>query len=399
MAVSLTREFMRALSALLLSCCLAGCAASPEWARLWPRAGEPRPAEATAPTWFPEAQRLLDQPRIDPLTQFLEQHTQDAATSAYQQVARERDSRCRAIGTRYAAEPPTPETLARLRAGYQYSCPGQVATFAQRVDHSAPTRQSSAPRADQLSAQDTPRAPQRQINSCYLLFTIKNYQQALPACGAAAEAGDAKAQHHLASILKVNGKAEQALVWANRSAEQQYGPGQLLLAQLYQQGLGTAVDQQKALTLIEDAAGRGVAAAQYQAGMAYLDGSGVPVDRAVAQRWLELAAGQDFLEAQLQLADLHLQERGAGQANARQWLLRAASLGSPVAQYRLGASYMDGLGGAPDYTEAYVWLSLALLNGESRAEARVRTLAGQLTAEQIQLARQRLEAGRAGRLP
>src|SRR5690606_24599153 len=358
-----------------------------------------RPAEATAPTWLPEAQRLLDQPRIDPLTQFLEQHAHAAGTSIYQQLVRERDSRCRAIGTRYAAEPPTAETLARLRAGYQYSCPGQVATFAERVDNSAPTRQSSAPRADQLSAQDPPRVPQRQINSCYLLFTIKNYQQALPACSAAAEAGDAKAQHHLASILKVNGKAEQALVWANRSAEQQYGPGQLLVAQLYQQGLGTAVDQQKALILIEDAAGRGVAAAQYQAGMAYLDGSGVPVDRAVAQRWLELAAGQDFLEAQLQLADLHLQERGAGQANARQWLLRAASLGSPVAQYRLGASYMDGLGGAPDYTEAYVWLSLALLNGESRAEARVRTLAGQLTAEQIQLARQRLEAGRAGRLP
>lgn len=390
---------MRALSALLLSCCLAGCTASPEWARPWPRAGEPPQATATVPAGVPETQRLLDQPRIDPLTRFLEQHAQDAATSAYQQVARERDSRCRAIGTRYAAEPPTSETLARLRAGYQYSCPEQVATFAQRVDHSTPPQYSGTPRADELPAQDPPMVPQRQINSCYLLFTIKNYQQALPACSAAAEAGDAKAQHHLASILKVNGKAEQALAWANRSAEQQYGPGQLLLAQLYQQGLGTAVDEQKALILIEDAAGRGVAAAQYQAGMAYLEGSGAPLDRSTAQRWLELAAGQDFLEAQLQLADLHLQERGAGQASARQWLRRAASLGSPVAQYRLGASYMDGLGGAPDYTEAYVWLSLALLNGESRAEARVRTLAVQLTAEQIQVARQRLEAGRAGRLP
>lgn len=400
---------MRALSVLLLSCCLAGCAASPEGSSLWSRTSElgqrmmgatdsgPHDSSAADQALYAQAEQLLDQPRIDPLTRFLEQHAaQHANDRSYQRILRERNSRCRAIGTRYARYSPTAENLTLLRSGYQRSCPDQVNAFAQRVATNpvalAPPVATAEPSA--LSARQ-----RRQTNSCYLLFTIKNYQQALPSCIETAERGDAKAQHHLASILQVNDEPEQAFHWASRSAAQLHAPGQLLLAQLYQQGQGAPVDTAKALTLIEQAAQSGLAAAQYEAGMAYLDGNGAAADPFKAQRWLELAAGQDHLPAQLQLADLHFNDPGAEQASARQWLRRAASQGSATAQYRLGASYMDGIGGAPDYTEAYIWLSQALLNGEPRAEPRVQSLAGQLTPEQIHVARQRIDAGLSGRLP
>lgn len=387
---------MRALSVLVLSCCLAGCAAAPAESSLWSRA-----SEATDPMLHEQAERLLDQPRIDPLTRFLEQYAaQHASDPSYQRILRERNSRCRAIGTRYARHSPTEENLALLRSGYQYSCPDIVNAFAERVALSPATATATA-KSPSLTA--TPSAmsarERRQANSCYLLFAIKNYQQALPICTEVAERGDPKAQHHLGSILQVNHEPAQSLHWARRSAAQQHPPGQLLLAQLYQQNDGSSADKGKVLDLIEAAAEQGLAAAQYEAGLAYLHGTGTTADQATAQRWLERAAGQDHLPAQLQLADLHFNDPGAGQASARQWLLRAASLGSVTGQYRLGASYMDGIGGAPDYTEAYVWLSQALLNGEPRAEPRVQALAGQLTPEQTRIVRQRIDAGLSGRLP
>lgn len=393
---------MRALSALLLTCCLAGCATSPEDPSPWSSARElgqrligANGGNAADSELFEQAERLLDQPLIDPLSRFLDQHAASHAhDQSYQRILDERNSRCRAIGTRYARHAPTAENLALLRSGYRYSCPEQVDTFAQRVAVNPVVAPPPAATPSPLTARQ-----RSQANSCYLLFTIKNYQQALPICTEVAERGDPKAQHHLAEILQLNREPVQALHWARRSAAQQHPPGQLLLAQLYQQGQGTPVDADKALVLIEQAAQSGLAAAQYQAGMAYLDGTGTASDPVKAQRWLERAAGQDHLPAQLQLADLHFNDPGAEQASARQWLRRAASQGSAAAQYRLGASYMDGSGGAPDYTEAYIWLSQALLNGEPRAESRVQSLAGQLTPEQIHIARQRIDAGLSGRLP
>ncbi|SDR97312.1 hypothetical protein SAMN05216198_0886 [Halopseudomonas litoralis] len=404
---------MRALSVLLLSCYLVGCAGSPEQTNLWSRTGEllsrtgvaiaqqgqrltGGSSDSTAEQALHEqVEHLLDQPRIDPMTRFLEQHaTQHADSRSYQRIARERDSRCRAIGTRYARRQPTPSNLKLLRKGYQYSCPGQVEAFSQRV---AASPVIAAPAANTATPPAASTQQQRRANSCYLLFAIKNYQQALPACNVAAESGDAKAQHHLAAILQINADHAGAFDWAQRSARQQHAPGQLLLAQLYQRGQGTQTDTIKALALIKEAADRGLAAAQYQAGMAYLDGVGTEIDPPAAQHWLERAAGQDDVAAQLQLADIHFNDRGAGQAGARQWLLRAASQGSATAQYRLGASYMDGTGGPPEYTEAYIWLSLTLLNGEQDAEPRIQTLARQLTTEQVHTARLRIESGLHGR--
>lgn len=369
---------MRTTFALLLVCCIAGCAVLPDSLRY----------SRTDAASGSKVEELLDQPLIDPLTRFLQQHAAtDAGTANYQRIARERDSRCRAIGTRYARRPATAENLQALRNGYQYSCPDQVAAFAQRQ-----TREQARPssRTEDALATTLP----SQTNDCYLLFAISNHQQAMPACTAAAQAGDAKSQHHLASILRTDRAITEALHWAQQSAASEYPPGQLLLAELYQREHGTPGDARRALPLFEAAAEQGLAAAQYQAGMAWLNGIGTDPDRSVAVRWLKRAAEQDNVAAQLQLAELYFSAPGTEQPGAaRQWLNRAAVLGSATAQYRLGESYLEGRGGPADPLEAYVWLSLALLNGEQRARDGVEQLAGQLSAGQLDTARQRINAG------
>lgn len=367
---------MRTTFALLLVCCIAGCAVLPDSLRY-----------SRTDTALAEAvEQLLDQPLIDPLTRFLHQHAgAHADTTAYQRIARERDSRCRAIATRYAHRAVTAENLQALRNGYQYSCPEQVNAFAQRKPRASSV---SASRAEDALATTLP----PQTSDCYLLFAISNNQQAIPACTTAAQAGDAKSQHHLASILRSDRSITEALHWARQSAAGEHPPGQLLLAELYQQGHGAPDDARRALPLFEAAAEQGLAAAQYQAGMAWLNGIDTEPDRSVAMRWLKRAAEQDDVAAQLQLAELYSSTPGAEQPDARQWLNRAAVLGSATAQYRLGVSYLEGTGGPADPLEAYIWLSLALLNGEQRARDGVAQLASQLSAGQLDSARQRINA-------
>lgn len=368
---------MRTISALFLTCCMAGCAALPDHTPSSPT------SQADSPL-HQEVELLLDQPLIDPLTQFLERHASlPARDPDYQRILRERDSRCRAIGTRYARRAPSIDNLRTLRSGYQYSCPEQVAAFARQVPESAT---SSAPAAEPARVSVLP----AQTSSCYLLFAIRNQQQALPACTAAAEAGDARSQHHLASLLRSNRALTDALHWAEQSAASGYPEGQLLLAELHQQGHGAPSDAGRALALIEAAAEQGLAAAQYQAGMAWLNGMGTEPDRSMALHWLERAGAQDDIAAQLQLAELYSSAPEADLPRARQWLDRAATLGSAAAQYRLGISYLEGSGGLADTLEAYIWLSLALLNGETRAEPEVAQLGTQLTASQLDIARQRI---------
>src|SRR5690554_7949552 len=164
---------MRAVYVFIMMSLMAGCSVLP----LAGDAPDSRPGQLHL-----EAEQLLDQPLIDPLTAFLERYADTHAQAPeFRRIARERDSRCRAIGTRYARRAPTPETLDALRTGYQRSCPAQVEAFARRVPP-APAPSPAAPAV---------RSPVREApgtSDCYLLYAIRNTQQALPACTRAAEA-------------------------------------------------------------------------------------------------------------------------------------------------------------------------------------------------------------------
>ncbi|WP_341706118.1 tetratricopeptide repeat protein [Halopseudomonas sp.] len=327
-----------------------------------------------------EVEALFAQQYIDPLTRYLDAHADDTDYADYLPLVREeRDSRCQAIGQRYQAQQATRANLQRLRAGYQFSCPQQVSDFADRVPQPSTTQTTQT---TQSAGSGTATSQQE---NCYLLFAIRNYSQATSACTPAAEAGDAKAQHHLASIAESSGQNGTALRWARASAEQGNTAGQLLLADLLQQQRSSEADRE-AFAWLQKAANSGQPGARYQLAKAYLNGTGTAVSPDKAEGQLRHAALADHVPSMLQLARSH-----PNTASARHWLSEAAERDSAEAQYRLGLDYMQGDGGPQDLEQAYFWLSLALVNGESRGRRYVEQLSGQLSNEQLISARSALQ--------
>jgi TPR repeat protein len=198
----------------------------------------------------------------------------------------------------------------------------------------------------------------------------------------------------MASLERTRGNYGPAFSWAERSASQQYPPGQLILGQLYQAGHGTQQDQAKGLALMQKAADSGLAEASYFTGLAYQNGVGVAPDPDLADRYFQQAASKEHLPSHLALASLHEQRRPE---MARHWLSQAARKGSPEAQLALANSYAAAADGAADHKEAYVWYSLALLNGNDQAKAGLEHQEKLLSADQLASARNRIQDGINGR--
>jgi TPR repeat protein len=355
-----------------------------------------------------EIDQLFAQPDIDPLTLYLDEHSADERRAGQLAlVAQERDQRCAAISQIYAGREASQPNLQRMRRGYLMSCPHSVQEFAARVQQASAAQTATAGKKSPPPASE-PALPQaaefdraldeaiahRQHSNCYLLFTIKNFTQAYDACGPIAEGGDAKAQHHMASLEKARGNDGAAFQWAQRSASQQHPPGQLLLGQLFQAGQGTRQDQAQGLALLQQAADSGLAEAAHLAGLACLNGLGVAPDPSLAEHYLQQAAREGHLPSHLALAALHEHRRPD---LARHWLFEAAHKGSPEAQLALANSYAMANDGAADPKEAYVWYSLALLNGNEQAKTGLERHERMLTPEQLASAHTRIQDGINGR--
>lgn len=347
-----------------------------------------------------EVETLFAQSRIDPLTRYLEAHSGDASRAPQLAlVAREREVRCEGIAQIYAGREANPENLARLRRNYLYSCPLEVAEFAHRVVASTPqrtARASTLPAPAPEPSRGMPDEPlqtavTRQLNrNCYLLYTIRNYRQAVDACREPAEHGDAKAQHHMASMARVRRDYAAARSWAERSASQQHPPAQLLLGTLYQAGQGVPRDEARALGLMRQAADAGLPEAAFHTAQAYQEGLAGPIDLARAEVYFKRAAQEDHLPSHLALASLY--DNTQRPAEARSWLEQAARKGSAEAQYLLGQRHARGED-PHDAQDAYVWYSLALLNGEARARPEILRQEARLSKDQLDAAQARIQAG------
>ncbi|MDP2195001.1 MAG: tetratricopeptide repeat protein [Rhodocyclaceae bacterium] len=401
----MTKSFMRALTAalvLLSAMGLGGCSSQPEKEQaesasggFLGKFGEIFTAQGRQDQqrFQAEVDALMGQPLIDPLTRYLEEHSGDEARVDYlAKLASERDSRCQAIAKRYAGEAANQQNLQKMQRGYLYSCPGEVKAFAGRVAGTASRTPANveAPRPAAMAES----LGRKEVNNCYLLFTIKNYRQALEACREPAQQGDARAQHHMASLALINRDQEAAASWATRSAAQQFPPGQLLLGNLYKDGQGVKKDPVQALKLMQQAADSGLPEALYELGIAYQQGMGAEASSARAVQYLTQAANQGHIPAHLALAALFETENQPDKALA--WLVQAARKGSAKAQFRLGDHYAKIRNGAADNKEAYFWYSLALLNGESRAKPEVNRQAALLTSAQLDAAQARIQAGLKG---
>ena len=68
---------------------------------------------------------------------------------------------------------------------------------------------------------------------------------------------------------------------------------------------------------------------------------------------------------------------------AAKWYRKAAEQNHAGAQYNLGSCYFNGRGVAKSYVEAYRWAVLASGQGIEEAKAIMKTLAENMTREQI----------------
>lgn len=231
---------------------LAGCASfrtlgTPEQSSAAPSihesADHPSQPESGSKQEERKVQALFAQPYIDPLTRYLDRTGGDTNTTALRQrVQVERDRRCVEVAARYGDGPITEESLTSYRAGYEYSCPGEVAAYARRLA-ALTASDTQPPRAtpDAESSEATPPKLSKQLNDCYLLTAIRNFSEAMKACRQPADQGDVKAQTNMALMTFALKDYASAFRWASAAAPNSAEAAHLL-GQMYTTGRGVKVN-------------------------------------------------------------------------------------------------------------------------------------------------------------
>lgn len=196
-----------------------------------------------------------------------------------------------------------------------------------------------------------------------------------------------------------------------------------LLGTLYQQGLGTEAQPDKARTLFKQAAQQGNldalnalrdmkqaqyrkefpkllaaaeagdAKAQNTVGEMYEYGRGVERDPAEALKWYRKAADQGEVRAWHNMGRAYNFGQGVSQdyVEAEKWYRKAAAQGDNEAMFFLGTLYATGHGENTSTDSdilAYAWLALSAQNGNSTAAAISDRLKMKLSASQLQQAKQ-----------
>jgi TPR repeat protein len=142
----------------------------------------------------------------------------------------------------------------------------------------------------------------------------------------------------------------------------------------------------QAAPLLQKAAERGVVEAQYQLGMFYAQGQGVPQDPSMALHWLTEAAPYSE-EAAQQLAQLRYELRTQYTNDFYQTFPKAEA-GDPVAMFKLGLMFHEGIGTQPNVEQAIHWLTQAAEANVADAQARLGVLyyTGELVEQDSQRA-------------
>ena len=216
--------------------------------------------------------------------------------------------------------------------------------------------------------------------AAYESFRRGDYETALDAWKTLAHAGDVDAQFNLGTLYEngLGGPADagEAARWYRAAAERRLDLARLALARLQRTGALEPDPGEDQIELLETAARRGLAEAQYELGVAYDRGLGVTQNHATAAGWYQRAAEQGLTDAQYNLATLY--DEGLGTPRdvtlARHWYMRAADAGQPRAMNNLGYMYEKGLGGSRDYGMAVIWYHRAARTGLAVAQSNLAAL-------------------------
>jgi localization factor PodJL len=144
----------------------------------------------------------------------------------------------------------------------------------------------------------------------------------------------------------------------------------------------------EAVSMIQAAADQGVPAAEYRLGKLYEAGRGVGEDLRQARTLLERAAEAGHRNAMHSLGILYAEGRGAPQdfEMAARWFEEAALLGATDAQFNLAVLYEQGLGVPASLPDAYAWFAIAAKSGDEDAGARAQQVAGRLAPQALERA-------------
>lgn len=203
----------------------------------------------------------------------------------------------------------------------------------------------------------------------------KNEQEAVRWLTISAEQGSLEAQLLLGTCYAegtgVDSKWQTAVYWYRRAAESGLAEAQHKLANCYSRGEGVP-------QLIEEAAGwykrsaeLGHPQSQHQVALCYAQGKGLEQDWAEAARWFSQAGEQGDLASLFSLASIL--ENGTGTVckdpeRAASLYRKTAEKGHPLAQFRLGNCYYNGIGVTKDDKRAFRWSLAAAEQGNAEAQ-------------------------------
>ena len=159
-----------------------------------------------------------------------------------------------------------------------------------------------------------------------------------------------------AAALK-KGNYSDAAEHLHQAVELESGGAAMLLAELYEKGIGVSQDDAKAVELWEKAFSLGESGAAYDLGFAYLRGTGVRRDADKALDWFRKGAEYDEGDCALMAGRILIQtaEGKTCSDQAVEYLEQAFSLGEAGAATVLGNIYFAGLGTEKSPSRAVRW--------------------------------------------
>jgi len=162
--------------------------------------------------------------------------------------------------------------------------------------------------------------------------------------------------------------AQTDLATLRARAAQGEPEAQNALANAYVSDPGTQ-NLAEALRLYQQAADKGLAAAQFNLGMMYELGRGAGADAAAAFKHYLRAAEQGFAPAQFNVGNMYANGTGVKQDyfEASLWFRQAADRGIPEAQYNLALAHELGRGIPKDESAAQRWYRAAAAKQYARA--------------------------------
>lgn len=166
--------------------------------------------------------------------------------------------------------------------------------------------------------------------------------------------------------------AQEAFVLVSQEAAKGQAQAMHVLGSFYDQGLGVPKNHSKALEWYLKAADANFPAGVYQVGLAYEVGRGVAANQETAVTYFQKAAVLKVAEASYKLASLAMAGTPPKADDKKAFeYLKAAGVAGAKAQEALGNFYENGVGLAPNYTQAFNWYKKAADAGLAEALFRV----------------------------